>query len=236
MEQATRAMKPNSAPRVRAWAAAVTLLVSLALSSGCGSVFFGKLHVLVDALTATDAPKPNGLSYRLLWRRSAMSPPVAQPIIAECVRAALNGRGMFEAPPRVPPDVFVEVGYGRDSAPQIQASDRETFLQLSGRTNPEKSLITPTGHEVWDVRVALRGLRGPVENAMPALASVASDHLGADTRVQSRVDIPRNAPEIELVRQAALKALQAPRTPPAAPGGSAGSGGAGGAAATASGG
>jgi hypothetical protein len=227
-------MKPNPVRRIRAWAAAVTLLTSVALSSGCGSVFIGKLHLWVDALTATDAPKPNGLSYRLVWRRSALTPPAALPVIGECVRAALNGRGMFEAPPRIAPDVFIEVSYGRDAAPQIQAADRETFLQLSGRTNPEKSLVRPTGHEIWDVRVALRGLRGPVENAMPALAAVASDHLGADTRVQSRLDIPRNAPEIELVRQAALKALQAP-SPSAGAGTSSGGAASGGTAAAASG-
>jgi hypothetical protein len=185
----------------------------IALAGGCKDLFVPKHRVLVDAIAAAQAPKPSGLSYRLVARRSVVSNvPVQIPVVKACVDAALQSVGMFEAPANVPSDVIIEVMFGQDSTPRVDPAARETFLELSGRANPERSLEKATGPELWDVRVALLGIAGRIENAMPVLATAAADHLGEDTHAEKRVDIPQNSPAVASVRETAIKSLEAKPT------------------------
>lgn len=195
-------------------------LTGALLLSGCESPFVGRHVVVVDALAAPDAPKPAGLSYRLVARKSTLSNTPAQvPVVKACVDAALAGVGMFEAPAEGAPDLFINLSYGTSSTPRVDPSARETFLQLSVRTNPGRSVDQPSGPEVWDVRIAVLGLSGRIESAMPLLAYAAASNLGADTKVETRVEIPKNSPAVGAVREAALKRLEvvAPAVAPSAP-------------------
>lgn len=182
--------------------------------AGCGSIFVVKHKVMVDAISAPGVPKPSGQSYRLVAKRSVVSQvPVQLPVVAACVHAALAGQGMYEAPANVPSDLFIEVGIGMDTTPRIDASARETFLQLSARTNPERSLDRGTGAEIWDVRVAVFGVTGRVESAMPLLSAVAAKYIGTDTHLETTEQVPANSPMITSVRENAIKVLDANRAP-----------------------
>lgn len=191
-----------------AWLAACG--VAGVLLAGCNNIFMPKHRVLVDAICAPDfVAKASGTSYRLVAKKSVVSNVPAQiSVIKACVDAALAGKGMFEAPPNVAPDIVIDVGFGVDTTPRVDASARETFLQLSARSNPTKALDRGTGPEVWDVRVAVIGVAGRMETAMPLLAAVASDYMGTDTKLETRIEIPQNAPAIGAVRAGAIKTLE----------------------------
>jgi hypothetical protein len=115
---------------------------------------------------------------------------------------------MYEPPANVAPDLFIEVAYGVDSTPRVDAASRETFLQLSARANSSKGIDRGTGPELWDVRVSVLGVAGRMETAMPLLAAVASDYIGTDTKLETKIEIPQNAPAIGAVRATAIKTLE----------------------------
>lgn len=197
------------------------LAATLLFANGCSNPFIAKYKVLVDSISAPDAPKPQGQSYRLVAKPAVVNrTPVQMPIIAACINVALAGAGLFEAPENAPSDIFIEVGFGTDGAPRIDPAARETYLQLSARANPERSLTRPTGGEMWDVRVAVLGLNpgSPLEGAMPLLCSVAVNYLAADTHLETTVEVPHNSPAIAAIRDAAIKTLEAkyPGSPAAA--------------------
>lgn len=182
----------------------------LLLLGGCNNLFVPKHRVLVDSICAPEyTGKASGTSYRLVAKKSVVSNVAAQiSVIKACVDAALGGKGMFEAPPNVAPDLFIEVAFGVDATPRVDAASRETFLQMAARANPGKALDRGTGPEVWDVRVAVLGVAGRMETAMPLLAAVASDYMGTDTKLETRIEIPQNAPAIGAVRATAIKTLE----------------------------
>ena len=184
--------------------------VVVAFLAGCNNFFVPKHRVMVDAICAPDFVAPTtGTSYRLVAKKSVVTSVSAQvSVIKACVDAALMGKGMFESPANVAPDIVIEVGYGVDTTPRVNTSARETFLQLSARSNPAKSFDRGTGPELWDVRVSVLGVTGRLETAMPLLAAVASDYLGTDTKLETRIEIPQNAPAIGAVRATAIKTLE----------------------------
>lgn len=180
------------------------------LFAGCNSVLTPKHRVLVDAISAPGVPmKASGTSYRLLAKKSTVTNVQAQvAVIKACVDAALAGKGMYEPPANVAPDLFIEVAYGVDATPRVDAASRETFLQLSARANPSKAVDRGTGPELWDVRVSVLGVAGRIETAMPLLSAVAADYIGTDTKLETRIEIPQNSPVIGSVRETAIKTLE----------------------------
>jgi hypothetical protein len=204
--------------RVLAW----VMLAGVGLGAlGCSNIFVSKHRVLVDSISAPGATKPSGKSYRLLAKTSVVSQAQVQiPVVKACVDAALAGQGMFEPPANVAPDLFIEVGYGTDTSGRVDPAARETFLQLSARENTDRLIDKGTGPEVWDVRVAVLGIAGRVESAMPLLSAVAANYIATDTHMETKVEIPQNSPMILSVRENAIKSLEskaapAPATPPA---------------------
>lgn len=190
-------------------------------TAGCGNIFVAKHKVLVDAISAPGTTKPAGLSYRLVAKKAVVSQGQAQvPVVKACIDAALSGQGMYEPPPNVAPDIFIEVGYGTDTAGRVDPASRETFLQLSARSNLDHALDKGTGPEIWDVRVAVLGVAGRMETAMPLLCAVAANYMATDTHMETKIDIPQNAPMIGAVRETAIKNLEAKTTtapPPSSP-------------------
>jgi hypothetical protein len=183
---------------------------ALLLSAGCKNIFVPKHRVLVDSIAAPGLEfKASGTSYRLVAKKSTVANVQAQvAVIKACVDAALVGKGMFEAPASVPPDLFIEVGFGVVATPRVDAASRETYLQLSARANASRGVERGTGPELWDVRVAVTGVAGRMETAMPLLAAVASDYLGTDTKLETKIEIPQNAAAIGSVRENAIKSLE----------------------------
>lgn len=178
-------------------------------SAGCLSVFVPKHEVIVDAISAPGTIKPTNKSYRLLAKKAVVTQAhMHVPVVKACVDAALVAQGLYEAPSTVPPDLFIEVTYGTDTSSNLDPASRETFLQLSARNNPSRSLDRSAGEELWDIRVAVRGIAGHVESAMPLLCSVAANYMGTDTHAETKVAVPKNSPAVTIVRQAALQTLE----------------------------
>lgn len=195
--------------------------LALLLSTGCADILVPKHKVLVDAISAPGTPKLSGQSYRLVARKSVVTNQQVQlPVIAACLNAALVSVGMFEAPPNVPSDIFIEVSYGVQTAGRVDPSNRETFLQLSARSNRARVLESNREEELWDVRVAVMGVTGRIETAMPLLCQVASTYATTDTHIETKVEVPQNSPAVAGVRETAIKLLQAKTEP--APAGTAG--------------
>jgi hypothetical protein len=189
----------------------------LALGSlGCSNIFVSKHRVLVDAISAPGAEKPSGKAYRLLAKKSVVAQTTVQmAVVKACVDAALASQGMYEPPPNVAPDFFIEVGYGTDTSGRVDPAARETYLQLSARENSDGSVDRGTGPEVWDVRVAVLGIAGRVESAMPLLSAVAANYIATDTHMETKVEIPQNSPMIVAVRENAIKSLEGNAAPAA---------------------
>jgi hypothetical protein len=183
---------------------------TVVLLAGCIGIFQTKQRVVVDSISAPGTAKPTGQSYRLVARKSVVTGiPVQIPVIKACLDAALIRSGLYEAPPAVPSDIFIEINFGMDTTTRIDASARESFLQLSARANRKRGLDTSQEEEeLWDVRVSLTGLAGRFETAMPLLATVAGNYLGTDTHVETVLEIPENSPEVAGVRETALTALR----------------------------
>lgn len=204
---------PRSYSRILVWLGAAAVALA---GPGCSNIFVPKHKVLVDSITAPGIAKPSGQSYRLVAKSSVVNNvPVQVAVVKACIDAALTGAGMFEAPANVPPDVYIEVSYGNEAGPRIDPATRETFLQLSARSNPGRSLDRATGPELWDVRVGVLGLAGRMESAMPLLSAVAANYIATDTKMESKVEVPKNEPSVAAVRETAIKALEAKGGAPA---------------------
>ena len=188
-------------------------------SAGCSTDWLIiKQKVMVDAISAPGAPKPAGQSYRLMARKSVVtSQQVQLPVIKACVDAALLQQGLYEAPSNVPSDIFIEVNYGMDTSSRVDPSTRESFLQLSARANHRRALDTSQEEELWDVRTAITGLAGRLETAMPLLATVAAKYAGTDTHEETVQRVADNSPEVNAVRDNAVKSLAAKAPPTASP-------------------
>jgi hypothetical protein len=214
-ETVKRMNSSGSFSRMFAW----VITVSAALGcAGCGNIFVTKHKVLVDAISAPGIEKPSGKSYRLLAKKAVVNQAQVQiPVVKACVDAALASQGMFEPPSNVAPDLFIEVGYGTDTTGRVDPAARETYLQLSARENASRTVDRGTGPEVWDVRVAVLGIAGRVESAMPLLCAVAANYIATDTHVETKVEIPQNSPMIVAVRENAIKSLETKAAPPPIP-------------------
>ncbi len=192
---------------LRTWSIIVCGGLSL---GGCKDMFVVKQTVMVDSISAAGIEKPSGKSYRLVARKSIVTGQTAQlPVIAACVNSALVTVGMYEAPPKVPSDVFIEVTYGMDTASRIDPATRESYLQLSARANHARSLEPTREEELWDVRVAIAGVAGRLETAMPLLSQVAATYAGTDTHIETTIQVPPNSPAVVAVRENAIKILEA---------------------------
>lgn len=188
---------------------------------GCATLS-PKHRILVDAIASPGAAKPSGQSFRLtLVERGGAGTryAMAKHLVEACVVSSLGTVGMFEAPPNSPPDLFITATYGVDGAARSDPHGREAFLQLSGRSNPEKSLtVTKASPEIWDVRAGfMSGTTNPV-GAMPMLAATAVNYIASDTKVETRIEVAQNAPNVQQIREAAVKRVEAAggNVPPAA--------------------
>ncbi|MES2697663.1 MAG: hypothetical protein V4773_29635 [Verrucomicrobiota bacterium] len=216
-------MKLNSC--VPRWIGGLVLAGLVGLGAGCGTAFAPKYKVLVDAITVPGAAKPSGQSYRLLEKSTTTKDPEMQKAIIEaCVDSALSTVGMFKAPATAAPDVFIVVVYGVERGARADPASRETFLQLAGRSNPARTInVTKEAPEIWDVRVGVMGATGSPNAAMPMLASVAVNYIATDTKIETKIDIPQNAPNVAAVREAAIKVIEGAPSAAANAGASSGS-------------
>ena len=208
----------------RSWVWAVVAWAAF-LQAGCGNFLVPKHRVSVDAICAAGVALPAGQSFRLVARKSSLAQgQVNTGVMSACVGAALANVGMFEAPAIAPPDIIIEVSCGQEAGSRIDPGSRETYLELSARPNKARAMDRSREPEIWNVRVAVHGLVGRIETALPLLSAVASSYAAMDTRFSTMIEVPQNNASITAVREAAMKTLDAkaagtstgPATPAAA--------------------
>ncbi len=197
----------NFSSRLWVWAAVAW---AASLQAGCGNFLVPKHRVSVDAICAAGVTPPAGQSFRLVARKSILAQgQVNAGVISACVGAALGHVGMFEAPAIAPPDMIIEVSCGQEAGSRIDPSSRETYLELSARPNSARAMERSREPEIWNVRVAVQGLVGRIETALPLLSAVASSYVAMDTRFSIMIEVPQNNASITAVREAAMKTLDA---------------------------
>lgn len=167
--------------------------------AGCASfpTFF---HVGVDAITARS--DVTGTSYRLVAKdATTYQDPDLHKLAQACVVAALETRGMFQAPGGSRPDLFIELDYGRGNSIRISArgSTQETYLSLSARVNIDNPATR--GPELWNVRATMADESGRLVVILPVLASVAADHAGLETVTKKELKVSDQSPGVAMIRK-----------------------------------
>jgi hypothetical protein len=122
------------------------------LLGGCATSY----RVKVDSLAK---PEANAISYSLRNASSTEDDSLRYREAADLVRTALSGRGLFEAPANVVPDVIVEVDYGietvvrRETRSKPAGWDKPTSAGL--KTDSNGFLIPPAPLAVEQVQVTV---------------------------------------------------------------------------------
>lgn len=170
----------------------------LGLLAGCKSLprYYS---VGVDAITAR--PELGGTSYLLVAHDpSAYRDPALHGIAVMCVKAALEGRGLYEAPANSRPDLILELDYGRGNSIKLGpgGTTQEIYLTLSARLNPGEG-ATNRGAEVWNVRASILDETTRAVVILPILAAVAADHAGTETGVKQEFSISDQSPSVAQV-------------------------------------
>lgn len=128
-------------------------------------------------------------------------------LVFACVTAALNAKGVFDAPPGTKTDFTVEVDYGASRSTGIPRTTgmpamTENFLQLSAR-RPKPDGGAGKGEEIWNVRVSMMEERVDLNTLIPVLAAMAAEYAGLDTQVEKTIKVREDQGNIAHVKAVA---------------------------------
>lgn len=192
---------PQPHPTVNPRSIPVLLLAAVCagLLAGCNSL--PKFYTVgVDAITAR--ADLGGASYLLIARDpGTYRDPQLHQIAVMCVRTALEGRGLYEAPPNTRPDLILELDYGRGNSIRLgpNGTAQEVYLQLSARLNPGDG-ATARGPEIWNVRSSVIDETTRAVLILPILAAVAADHAGSETVTKHEFTISDQSASVAQIR------------------------------------
>lgn len=179
-----------------------SFLVLAALSaSACASVSH---EVSVEAVCAPGARGREFVSYRLVQPSPVRQNHAEHAGALQHVRTALSGRGLFEAPPGILPDLVIEVDCGQGATRgklftrmvPVRAdslnnpfviSEPMTMVVVTQRVyvSPKFLLLTARAgdstQELWRVWTSLTDESVELEPALPVLAAAAMNVIGHDT-------------------------------------------------------
>lgn len=182
------------------------LLAAVAFTAFAGCAFIPSHQVSVDAISL---PEPaNGQAYRLVDKDPLAARESGQhKLVFACVSAALDSKGLFEAPAGVNPDFTVEVDYGSSRSLGVprttgMPATTENFLQLSAR-RPKRDGGPGKGEEIWNVRTSILEERVDLSTLIPVLAAVSADYVGQDTQIERSVKVSEKQPNIAHVKSVA---------------------------------
>jgi hypothetical protein len=183
--------------------------VLLGLCCGCTMMGITRMHqVAVDAITG--GAGIGGTSYQLVAKNARESSMHSRALA--CVQAALANKGMFEAPPKTTPDIYIQVDYGLgNSIPSLDGPPAvEKYLQLSARKNIENPATGVKSEELWNVRVTVAEPNSNVDSNLPLLAAVAADYAGIDTQSETVIMVADNSPTVARIKSVASGAGEYP--------------------------
>jgi hypothetical protein len=199
------------------------LAVLLVAATGCNTHL-----VTIDSLAR---PGAKAISYSI---RSA-NPSVAGDSVryreaAELVKAALSGRGLYEAPANTVPDVVVNLDYGvgpprvrrekvyeweSTSGPDstgfflpglptrpvwISETTYEKYLRLTARESVADTLGRPPA-EIWTVDVVSEGESQDIRKYLPILAAASIDYIGRDSHGHKTIRIKDSDADVIFVKK-----------------------------------
>lgn len=196
---------------------------ALVAFTGCQTVH----EVTVDAIN--NPQKAGGASYRLEVNDpgGGVDKELQAQVVAH-VRAALEARGLYEAPANTRPDMIVEAEYGLGPGqvkivyrpqvidavggmigPSSSAAKPilvfEKYLALTARaaaeeeTPPARGAPPNRGEELWSVRVSVEDPKKDLAAYLPVLAHVTIDYIGANSGAEKRFKV--NAADVTLGRR-----------------------------------
>jgi len=176
------------------------LLLGLFIGMGGCKILPPAQPVAVDSISDPAASLTQ--SYRLVPKDRAGAKNGGHATAIAAIKAALETRGMFEAPEGTRPEAWVEFDYGvGNTLPRVDGSRLvEKYLQLSARKSPDTTQAGTRGGEIWNVRTTLATPGSNVGNALPLLAAVAADYIGRDTRAEQIIKVPENSPAVVHVK------------------------------------
>lgn len=201
--------------RSRSFLAPFICMGVIVLLGGCAA-FIPTHDVAVDAISAPVTGL--GTSYRLVDTDPLAVRNAAQhKLVFASVAAALDTKGIFEAPAGTKQDFNVEVDYGvnRASVPRMMGMTAltELFLQLSARRlKPDGA--PGKGEEVWNVRVSIMEEGLDLGTALPVLAIAAADYIGLDTQTEKKIKVTEKDPRVLHVKSVARASTLPARTGP----------------------
>jgi hypothetical protein len=182
------------------------LTAVLALLNACA--FIPTHEVAVDAISG---PNPSsGHAYRLADKDPLVVREARQHrLVLACVAAALEAKGLYEAPAGVKPDITIEVDYGTSrgvSSPTRRnpgmPATTESFLSLSARL-PKTDNGPGKGEEIWNVRTSIVEDGVDLGTLIPVLAAVSADYIGQDTQMERSMKISEKQPQVANVKSVA---------------------------------
>ncbi|HEX2854831.1 MAG TPA: hypothetical protein VHO24_16480 [Opitutaceae bacterium] len=188
-----------------------------ALLLGACAVFVPTHTIAVDAISGPVTSL--GTAYRLADKDPMAIRNAAQhKLVFTCVGAALDTKGIFEAPAGTKQDFNVEVDYGVNrgtGVPRMMGvmGTTELFLQLSAR-RPKAEGARGKGEEVWNVRVSVMEDGADLGSVISVLAIAAADYAGLDTQTEKSIKVSEKDPRVLHVKSVARTVLQPPRKAP----------------------
>ena len=178
----------------------------LAIVFFAGCTFIPSHQVSVDAISGP--PTSLGQAYRLVDKDPLVARESGQHrLVFACVTAALDSKGLFEAPPGTKVDFTIEVDYGSSrnlGVPRTRGmpATTENFLQLSAR-RPKTDGSPGKGEEIWNVRTSIVEERVDLSTLIPVLAAVTADYIAQDTQIERFVKVSEKQPNIVHVKSVA---------------------------------
>ncbi|MEO6569303.1 MAG: hypothetical protein ABIO94_11125 [Opitutaceae bacterium] len=177
---------------------------ALLVSGGC--TFVPSHQVSIDAISGPMTAV--GGAYRLVDKDPfVVREPNQHKLVFACVSAALDTKGIFEAPPGVQPDFTIEVDYGSNRSigmPRTSGmpATTENFLQLSARRRKTDG-GAGKGEEIWNVRTTILEERVDLSTLIPVLAAVSAEYIGQDTQVERSTKVSEKQPNVVLIKSVA---------------------------------
>lgn len=178
--------------------------------------------VKIDAVTRSNAPATSyvirahpGQEESLRYREAASH-----------VRTALSGRGLFEAPPNVVPDLVIEIDFGMVSTGlKHETVTLPVYSQVASEM-PEvigyRNVVYPVAHHekyltiiahirdehgderrrsvAWRVQASIQDEEEDLRACLPLLAAAVMEQLAGDTRGTQEMTLGKNDPLVSFIR------------------------------------
>jgi len=191
-------------------------LISILVLSGCATTY----KVKVDALKSSNVEEPYE-SFHIVSADPEIDRKVPQfETVSNYLKAALSGKGMYEAPDGEKADLIIEVSFGIGD-PEIEFEEVSVpadgypgmyvltevvpitiygkFLRISARDNKEIDQLESL-EEVWHLYISARDQSSDLEKYLPLLVAAGQDFMGQETKGQVRVKIKDESDAVVFIK------------------------------------